>query len=181
MRRWWDSGAAKVAHCIPTGHGDLLVTHAGLSCGWWSRIGEPTSAAETADALNDRLGDDPHHAFGRGWVLDRGTPSRCAGPVWNDTSAEGWGCWADRGDVPFSQVHGHAAPWSWRRERWLPGTTRQLRRTVELDHHRRRAHLSLPGGTLTSVDTGPHAGVGVPGDPVLEVQVRSRCQVLQAA
>lgn len=173
LHRWWRDQIAHVAVVVPSVElGDVLVTHAGLSVGWWNQIGSPSDPHECATALNADLGGDPEGVFGRGRLLDDNGVNPVAGPIWSDTSAEGWAQWLELGDVPFSQVHGHAAPWSWNHQLWLRHTNDALRDAIHLDPVARRAHVELPSGLLISIDTQPVVGRGLPGDPVLELTIR---------
>src|SRR5690606_1622852 len=80
LTSWWETGTMIVAAAITTADGDeFLATHAGLTVGAWTEIGEPMTAASAAWQLNDRpagiwRGGDP--------AVDR-----LAGPMWAEA---GW-------------------------------------------------------------------------------------------
>jgi hypothetical protein len=113
IRRWWRDGAAVLATTIDAAGESFLVTHAGVTAGFWSHvIGGPPTAAEAARRINELATTDPDAVFRGGRVLT-GTPNTFAGPLWADAVAELAPGWADR-RLPFSQIHGHSTIVDWR-------------------------------------------------------------------
>lgn len=134
LQRWWDTGAMVPAAAIEQNDGQAWVaTHAGVTSGFWNLIGTPSSATETATALN-ALSHEPDSLLWRsGCMLGSSRPAVTAGPLWASASVEllrGW-CGPESPAMPFNQVHGHScevnprtgAPWSGstgRETRWDP-------------------------------------------------------------
>ena len=85
LDRWWTTGAMRAAAVIEVADADapMLVTHAGLTQGFWRHyLGMPATAEATAEAL-DRLVGTVHQS----WLFRPGvmvTDSRrlAAGPLW---------------------------------------------------------------------------------------------------
>ena len=96
---WLDTDQATVA----LSHHGRLVTHGGMTYGEWLSIGEPNTAEEAAQRLNDKyagtLYQGPSMALGD-------SPSMCANPVWADVFTELYPSWilAPK-PCPFDQVH----------------------------------------------------------------------------
>ncbi len=56
VKRWWDDGLIRAAGAVraPVLGGDALITHAGITRGFWEDVGRPESAVDAA-AVIDRL------------------------------------------------------------------------------------------------------------------------------
>ena len=97
-------------------HGELLVTHAGLTAGLWRGIGAPSNVRDAVVALNDLPRTDPDLLWATGTMLG-GAANRNAGPCWAEASSETYTSWLleelDGDPVPFGQVHGHSSAFSW--------------------------------------------------------------------
>lgn len=112
VQRWWLDRSARLAIAVDTvEHGELLVTHAGLTAPLWRRLGAPSSATEAATAVNRWVGLRADLAFAPGVRLGGhvGSP----GPVWADPLSEVYPSWRREESVPFGQVHGHYAITNW--------------------------------------------------------------------
>lgn len=111
LQQWWNSGAMRPAAAIQDSTGATwLATHAGLTAGFWRKIGSPPDAVEAAAAINalDRRQGAP--LWRAGCMLGRGAPLADAGPVWASAAQEllpGWCAW-DAPKIGFHQVHGHS-------------------------------------------------------------------------
>lgn len=156
LRRWWAEGSMRVAAAVVTEDEEFLITHAGLTAGFWRWLGGPTSASDAADALNGLIGTGDPALFRpgsmlrnrRGAVRPRGEP----GPLWAQAGAEVIGSW--RGvDLPFSQIHGHSSVVDWTvvGSGEIPiGEDAALRTDAEVRH----AHVHLRGGRIIGIDPG---------------------------
>jgi hypothetical protein len=179
LRDWWASGWMTVATSIstggqeiratggsrvPVGHGDLLVTHAGLTAGRWGRLGSPASGKDTAAAVNDDARswapDDWVGVWSPGVMLT-GKPDMAAGCVWAASDSElarSWVQYAARAPLPtFHQAHGHSRP-AWRSRaglQWSPAIREidraQLHRRFDEDTRISRL-LVLPAGAMPVQD-----------------------------
>lgn len=131
---------------------DLLVTHAGLTRGFWQEVlGSPTSAGEAADALNALALSDQRTLFRPGMMLGYHRVNLAAGPVWASVSREVSVSWAGH-PMPFSQVHGHSSVYDWAAQRW--NVEEPVGDEVELDELRKHASLRLNGGRVVGIDPG---------------------------
>ena len=53
LQRWWADGSMRVAAALRTAAGDFLVTHAGLTAGFWrSVLGTPVTATQQTQVVN---------------------------------------------------------------------------------------------------------------------------------
>ncbi len=115
LRRWWSTGLMRVAVAVPSTTGDHLVTHAGLTSTFWrEELGAPSSAGDTAYALNALAGvrDEVLHQAGE--MLGCAGPRWSAGPLWASAPNELVPSWLGT-RMPFNQVHGHTAVHDWQR------------------------------------------------------------------
>ena len=72
-----------MAASVQTADGDYLVTHAGVTAGFWRDVlGAPPTAAGAADTLNALIGTGDERVFEPGELLGGGAPNRMAGPLW---------------------------------------------------------------------------------------------------
>lgn len=165
VQDWWADGRMQVAAAISTPTGDWLVTHAGLTRGYWGTVlGAPAVAPYAARALNGLI-TTPHAPvlFHGGVLIDRNV-STTAGPLWaaaGDELIESW--LAEPSELPFSQVHGHSTVLDWQRRTWRAGPRVTERATVDAVNR----HISVPVGNHLIVGVDPCLGTsaGVAWEP----------------
>jgi Calcineurin-like phosphoesterase len=154
LRGWWSSGRMRAATAVLAGdHGaseSFLITHAGLTEGFWRRaLDAPGSASLAASAINSFAGTHDDVLFSAGHMLGGGVANYSAGPIWAAAGTELVPSWSTAGAVmPFSQVHGHSSAVDWKR--------RASRCAVEVSVDEDAAHATvvLPGGRIIGVDPG---------------------------
>lgn len=153
LRRWWADGELRVAAAFTdlAGRGHL-VTHAGVTAGFWQDVlGAPSTADQTADFLNALPGIDESAVFRAGRMLHGRRETGPVGPLWACASSELVPSWLDH-ELPFSQVHGHSSLYDWRQGSFR--CSREIRTRTMLDTCSRHEITSLPGGQLIGVDPG---------------------------
>lgn len=152
VRSWWATGAMRVGAAVHTEGEDFVVTHAGLTEGFWRRaLDAPTRAVDAVRALNSFVGRHDDVLFAAGQMLGGGEPNLTAGPMWAASGTEVVPSWLGT-PLPFSQVHGHSSVVDWRR-RELRGDPALLDRlTVAEDAA--HASIALDGGRIIGVDPG---------------------------
>ena len=149
LMRWWSDGSMRAAAALPTVAGDYLVTHAGLTAGFWrSVIGWPAAAADAAAALNELIGNRDSTLFRAGMMLGHRV-SGSAGPVWADASSELVPSWFQT-RMPFGQVHGHSSIVDWSTGA-LRGSEAVAMSTV-VNPLARHETTTLLGGEIVGVD-----------------------------
>ncbi|MFT3861884.1 metallophosphoesterase [Micropruina sp.] len=155
LRGWWRAGLMKPAVAVVLADEEFLITHAGLTRGFWhGPLGSPTTAEGAADAVNALARSDRRSLFRPGTMLGYRHPDPSAGPVWAHAGLELAASWAGH-RLPFSQVHGHSSVYGWLGGGWqLPS---ELRAAVQLDEVRKHASLMLEGGRLIGIDAGHDA------------------------
>ncbi|MGY1653302.1 metallophosphoesterase [Geodermatophilus sp. SYSU D01119] len=122
LRTWWRDGRMTVAAGLSTDHGDLLVTHAGLTAGVWGRISAPGDVREAVPLLDGLRETDPAMLWAAGRMMRAGGDDPDAGPLWAEAGHEVYPSWlgherAGR-PVPFGQVHGHSSAFDWATRAW---------------------------------------------------------------
>jgi hypothetical protein len=122
LNGWWGAGDMRVAAAVATAeHGDLLVTHAGLTSGLWRGVGAPRDVREAVRVLNALPQADPVQMWATGRMLGEKT-NMAAGPCWAEASGEVYTSWLmdeiDGDPVPFGQVHGHSSAYWWDHNKW---------------------------------------------------------------
>lgn len=144
LRRWVDSGQARLAVAIDTiEYGPVLVTHAGLTRNKWVAIGRPDDPEEAAETLNKEFAADPGLAFAAGEMLGV-RPRLPVGVAWASPREllQGW----DMEPLPFTLIHGHATPRRWASDTWAPGLPRRTTARATIDRRRRHCDFLWPGG-----------------------------------
>jgi hypothetical protein len=151
IERWWADGSMHVAAALPTAVGDYLVTHAGLTAGFWRAVlGMPTSAATAATALNRLGAGGTSKVFRTGAMLGR-RKSGSAGPVWADAARELVPSWFQT-RMPFGQIHGHCTITDWETGEVRGSDVVALNTTT--NPITRHEVTTLRGGRIIGVDPG---------------------------
>lgn len=169
LRTWWDGGRIRAAAALDVaGHGSMLVTHAGLTHGFWYEMRSPRTPDEAAEALGKMARDDPERFFRPGHRL--GLPrSMAAGPVWAATAEELYPSLTMGVELgkplPFGQIHGHASPYSWTRGTWR--ATERDRAGLRLLRDRRHVVGTIAGQPMASIDPELGSAGGVRWEPLV--------------
>ncbi|NMO05040.1 hypothetical protein HH308_27850 [Gordonia sp. TBRC 11910] len=149
LRRWWEDGSMVVAAAVPTADGDFLVTHAGLTAGFWrSVLDVPHTAAQAATALNSLIANRQAAIF-RSGVMLTGRKSGAAGPLWASAPTELVPSWF-HSTMPFSQIHGHSSITDWSTGE-LRGPAAVTTRT-SLNLITRHETTTMRGGRIIGID-----------------------------
>jgi hypothetical protein len=160
LRPWWTDHTALLATALACReHGQVLLTHAGLTRIRWQHLGQPTTASDAARLINRDL-DHPVPDVIVGGALTGTQPASPPGPdvAWAAVNTELYQPWLDAGDMPFTQIHGHAAPWNWTANTWWPDTPPAIRAATTTDPAARRTTTRLtPGGHL-AISVDPNLG-----------------------
>ena len=152
VQRWWRAGQMQLAAAIGSAEGDWLVTHAGLTRGFWHRfLGRPSSAATAATALNSLIRTSSAKVMFRGGLMITGKPDHSAGPIWAAAGDELAVSWLDGPDEPpFHQVHGHSTIVDWNHRRWqAPPRVTEL---AAVDHEARHSAIKVGQRWQVSID-----------------------------
>jgi hypothetical protein len=143
LRGLWQDGRLRLAVALDTEeYGPVLVTHAGLTRARWLALGAPEGAPAAAEAVNTDVGG-PVPDITRAGALVDGTVDELADVTWAEVNAELYDPWLAAGDVPFTQVHGHASPVDWATGRWWPAASPAIRSATAVDPERRRTVIRL--------------------------------------
>lgn len=151
MRGWFDAGDTTVAVAV----GETLITHAGLTNGYWKQIGSPSSAQEAAEILN---ADSPNVLGQRnmaphGYLLNRYTEEMDTNYLWAESAMETYPSWLlSEDEMPFDQVHGHDTPYDHNYSVLKPHTKRVVAENLRVDKPNRRTILQVGDRTITCVD-----------------------------
>ena len=149
LQRWWEDGSMRVGAALTTPAGDYLITHAGLTAGFWRAVlGTPITAARAAAALNGMISSHDSAIFRTGAMLGR-RASGSAGPLWAEASSELVPSWFQT-RLPFGQIHGHSSITNWSTGA-LRGSTAVTGRTMS-NLIARHETTSLLGGQIIGID-----------------------------
>jgi hypothetical protein len=152
LRRWWETGQLRVAAAVVTDTETFLVTHAGLTSGFWREVlGAPVDGREAEAALNGLAGRDDAALFRAGHMLSGKRRSRGAGPIWAAAATELVPSWVGE-PMPFSQIHGHSGVYDWERGDFRASD--EIARLTSLDERTRHQTVVLRGGRIVGVDPG---------------------------
>ena len=117
LYEWWRTRRMRVGAAIEVDGEDVqyLVTHAGLTEGFWRHfIGMPDDAVRAAAALNRLVGRIHENWVYRPGVMLTGNVDLSAGPLWASAPDELLPSWlASSAPAPFHQVHGHSSTIDW--------------------------------------------------------------------
>jgi hypothetical protein len=152
LRRWWAGGQMRVATWVRDDDESFLITHAGVTAGFWRTALSVTSSVEQAAiTINSLIGANDGALFRAGAMLHGRRRARSVGPVWAATATELLPSWlATR--LPFSQIHGHDSIFDWQRRRFRAADA--LARLTVLDEKAKHETTVLPGGRIIGIDPG---------------------------
>jgi hypothetical protein len=123
INRWWGTARLRIAAAIEIdGHdAQWLVTHAGLTQGFWRHfLGMPATGIDAARTLNRLVGGLHEKWLFRPGVMVTGTIDLSAGPMWASAPDELIPSWREAAlQMPFQQVHGHSSLIDWATGRHL--------------------------------------------------------------
>lgn len=150
--RWWAGGQMRAAASVRTATESFLITHAGLTVGFWrTTLDAPRTAELTAAAINALIGTDDAALFRAGAMLQGRKRGGDAGPVWAAAAAELLPGWLGR-TLPFGQVHGHDTAFDWQRRRFRAAA--DVVRSTVVDEEAKHETTVLDGGRIVGVDPG---------------------------
>ncbi len=150
LRRWWETGAMRAAATLCTADGWFLVTHAGVTAGFWRAVlNTPVTASPAAAAVNALAGRRDEALFRAGVMLGGRRPTALAGPLWAEASTELLPSWLDT-RLPFSQIHGHSCLYDWDGDEFRP--SRRICEVTTVDAERRHEITTFHGGQIIGVD-----------------------------
>ena len=152
---WWRTKRMRVAAAVDVGSGiDYLITHAGLTEGFWRHfIGMPDSALAAARAVNGLVGRLQENWVYRPGVMLTGEVDMSAGPLWASAPDELVPSWTQSAaPAPFNQVHGHSSTIDWATgRRYGRPDPRVLTSENTL---RRHATVVIEGRSIIGIDPG---------------------------
>lgn len=152
IRRWWATGRMRAAASVRVADERFLVTHAGLTEGFWRRaLDSPGDAWRAAAAINSFIGRHDEVLFSAGQMLGGGDADLSAGPVWAATASELVPSWL-RTVLPFSQIHGHSTVVDWKRGKLR--CPKDIANLVTIDKAAAHETVTLDGGRIIGVDPG---------------------------
>jgi hypothetical protein len=152
---WWGHRRMRVAAAIDVGSdADFLVSHAGLTEGFWRHfVGMPDSALGAAKAVNGLVGRLHENWVFRPGVMLTGDVDLSAGPLWASAPDELLPSWlASSAPAPFHQVHGHSSTIDWvtGRRYGHPQGPIEISENAVLRH----ASAVIEGRTIIGIDPG---------------------------
>lgn len=131
LRASWSAGRLQIADVVDLVGGPALVTHGGLTRGYWKQLGRPGSAALASELLNLNL-RVPLELFSQpGYMVSR-VVSPAVDPLWPEIYDELYAPWARAGDMPFNQFHGHCSAYDWDGQSWRREAPAWARESVRL-------------------------------------------------
>lgn len=166
LRNWWGDGRMTASAVIAVadndsgdrnGDGDgngvreWLITHAGLTAGFWQHgLGSPATAVEASKALAEAQADG---ALWHPGSMLTGVDDDSAGPVWASAASEVYPSWARLdADMPFNQAHGHSTAYDWGRGLWRSDSW--IRRKLILSPDLRHVTFTHRGRWIVGTDPG---------------------------
>jgi hypothetical protein len=152
LRRWWATGQMRAAATVRAHAEDFLITHAGLTAGFWREVldGE-TDAGRAAAALNGLIGPRDGVLFRAGHMIRGRKGNHAAGPTWAASGTELVPSWLP-GTLPFSQIHGHTSIIDWPDGR--ARASEEIARRTITDAAAKHTTVVLEGGRIVGIDPG---------------------------
>lgn len=168
IQRWWRDGEMLRSLAVYSDeHGDLLITHGGLSRSFWIALGSPSSIDSTMSRLENLHAAEffaPGDMLGGYYLTPQGPIP--AGPVWASPQTEVYPTW-QVGSVPFGQVHGHSAIYNYWKGKW--SVSDKMVEKIEVKQSFRQTKAVFDGKPFFGID--PQLGSGDPHFPISPLKV----------
>lgn len=146
IRDWWQSGSCRMAQGLVTREfGAVLLTHGGLTRMRWQAIGAHQDPRVAAEHLNRDVSRPPEEVFSAGLLVDPDAGVGDPDVTWAEVGREFYEPWIFSGDMPFSQIHGHASPWNWQTNEWWPSVSEAVRSATQVQSAVRRTLTRASG------------------------------------
>lgn len=182
INEWWENQDATTTYAIQTPkhiqldiagkinqpNTSILFSHAGLTRGWWNRVGQPADAIQTSQQLNLV---DVEYITSAGSMLGVNNPN--PGPVWAVGNTEVFQSWVNQPEpMPFTQIHGHTSSYRWVKGEWWNKTKhfQPFRENTKLNPETRAVITNLSQNLLIGLDPGFSIKADIPVQPSLRIQ-----------
>lgn len=158
LNAWWADGRMMPGVAVLDGAGEQhLVTHGGLTAGFWAYVLDHPATAEDAAKRLAAAGEDG--SLWRPGLMLGYNQDLAAGPVWAEAAGEVLASWVSSGPgmpAPFHQVHGHSSSFDWLRNEWRYDIDQQLARvpyvSLDADHAKRHVVATVCGSRIVGID-----------------------------
>lgn len=151
---WWNEGLAKLAVGIDTHDGPALITHAGITRGYYRNVLHARNPHDAVSAINSIVKNRDYHGFYEIGAVNFGLePNVQSDFLWAATGAELLPSWHGH-DMGFHQIHGHdTALISWDKPVLRNDLPDEYLNGFSIDEPRRLTSLKTPEGwSFRSVD-----------------------------
>jgi hypothetical protein len=136
LSEWWSDKRVSLAVALKDRLlGPMLISHAGVTRPNWLKRGGK-SASATARSINRLVGSNLRRTSQPGKLINN-VVNRDSDVMWAEVNEELYTSWIGH-HVPFSQIHGHDAPWDWMSNSFLPNTSSEIRVRCLVDEQNRR-------------------------------------------
>lgn len=153
LKGWWREGTMQAAIACEARGMEYLITHAGLTAGFWrEELGMPSAAADAADGLNALIHTRRSPLHRPGSVLSGGSPRLDAGPLWASAGHELIPSWLTDPPMPFNQVHGHSSLFDWQARRYRCAA--QVQDITQINEFAKHETSRVGEGFIVGVDPG---------------------------
>ncbi|SJM69610.1 hypothetical protein FM112_14325 [Gulosibacter sp. 10] len=151
LRAWWGEGWMVPGAAVEAADGDWLLTHGGLTRGFWEQgLWRPSRARDALAPLAEARAD------GALWFpgsMLTGRADENAGPVWAEAGVEVYPSWKRaETPMPFHQAHGHSTAFLWDREQWR--AERWILPDLSLDVASRHVTFTNGDRRIVGIDPG---------------------------
>lgn len=173
LNQWWRNKDIRLHHVVEQDSGKpFVISHAGISHRLFfhaESIWKSMESEQSPDyGLNlatrnlsdfsewiDSLQPERMDIVAQPGAMLTGKISRNAGLVWAESIREVYSTWRGEENVPFHQVHGHSAPFTWSKSKFFPNVPEIYRKEIVLDKRSRHSYWTNSDGTMfIGVDPG---------------------------
>ena len=113
LQTWWENDTITLSVGVDSSMGPVLVSHAGITRGFWQLLEEPATVQGAHHALMEMKLSGAREIWNTGVMM--GEKVKAPGPIWASSTQELYPSWLPGDEVPFAQAHGHSAVYQWGR------------------------------------------------------------------
>lgn len=152
LKNWWVNQLMHPGALVKKDGQATLVTHAGLTRGFWHHVlGRETNPDKIIASISE-LRLYPELLYRPGLMLDMGNVA--PGFIWAEAANEVYPSWVDADHLlELNQIHGHSSPFDFARSQWWTDNP-HIKSLIKVNTQTKTSHATVGTMHFDSIDPG---------------------------